>query len=76
MSSPVYSNRQAAIEAEILPLLKDKADNYNISDLADRTLSWIPDGYGISYFLDHDSVDFWAEAAHCLYEPSPNPTHP
>lgn len=63
-ATTAYPSRRAAIEGEILPLLGDNAENYNISALADKTLDWIPAGYGISYFLDH-SVDFQAAAAEC-----------
>ena len=59
-----YTNRKAAIEAEILPLLGDNAENYDINALADKTLDWIPNGYGITYFLNH-AVDFQAAAAEC-----------
>lgn len=59
-----YPNRKAAIDGEILPLLGDNAENYDIAALADKTLDWIPAGYGISYFLDRD-VDFQAAAAEC-----------
>lgn len=57
-----YPNRRAAIEAEILPRLGDNADQYDIAALADKTLDWVPNGYGISYFLDR-TIDFWAAAA-------------
>lgn len=59
-----YPNRKAAIEAEILPLLGDNADKYDIAALADKTLDWIPNGYGITYFLNH-AVDFQDAAAEC-----------
>lgn len=59
-----YPNRKAAIEAEILPLLGDNAENYDINALADKTLDWVPDGYGICYFLDR-GVDFWATTDEC-----------
>lgn len=59
-----YPNRKAAIDAEILPRLGDTADKYDIAALADKTLEWIPNGYGISYFLNR-GVDFQAAAAEC-----------
>lgn len=59
-----YPSRRAAIDAEILPRLGDTAEKYDIAALADKTLSWIPDEYGVVYFLDRD-VDFWAAAAEC-----------
>lgn len=59
-----YPSRRAAIEEEILPRLGDTADKYDIAALADKTLDWIPDGYGVMYFLDH-SADFQAAAAEC-----------
>lgn len=64
MTAPTaYPNRKAAIEAEILPLLGDNAENYDIAALADKTLDWIPDGYGVTYFRNH--ADFQAAAAEC-----------
>lgn len=63
-ATTAYPNRRAAIEAEILPLLGDNADKYDIAALADKTLDWIPNGYGISYFLDR-GVDLQAAAAEC-----------
>lgn len=59
-----YPSRRAAIDGEILPRLGDTADKYDIAALADKTLDWVPDGYGISYFLDRN-VDFQTEAAAC-----------
>ena len=59
-----YPSRRAAIDGEILPRLGDTADKYDIEALADKTLEWIPDGYGAVYFLDH-SVDFQDAAAEC-----------
>lgn len=59
-----YPSRRAAIEAEILPRLGDNADKYDIAALADKTLDWVPAGYGISYFLNR-SVDFQTAAAEC-----------
>lgn len=65
MTAPTaYPSRRAAIEGEILPLLGDNACNYDINTLADKTLDWIPNGYGITYFLNH-GVDFQAAAAEC-----------
>jgi len=65
MTAPTaYPNRKAAIDGEILPLLGDNAEHYDISALADKTLDWIPDGYGITYFLNR-GVDFQAAAAEC-----------
>ena len=63
-STTAYPSRRAAIDGEILPRLGDNADKYDIAALADKTLDWVSNGYGISYFLDHD-VDFQAEAAEC-----------
>ena len=59
-----YPSRRAAIEAEILPRLGDSAKQYDIAALADKTLDWVSNGYGISYFLNH-SADFQAAAAEC-----------
>lgn len=59
-----YPNRAAAINSELIPLLGDDSHSYDITELADRTLDWIPDGYGMAYFLN-PGVDFWAEAAAC-----------
>lgn len=59
-----YPSRRSAIDAEILPRLGDNADKYDISALADKTLDWVPDGYGISYFLNR-TIDFRAAAAEC-----------
>lgn len=59
-----YPNRKAAIDGEILPRLGDNADKYDIAALADKTLDWVPAGYGISYFLDQ-GVDFQAASAEC-----------
>ena len=64
-ATAAYPNRKAAIDGEILPLLGDNAENYDINALADKTLSWIPDEYGVVYFLDHSAVDFQAAAAEC-----------
>lgn len=58
-----YPSRRAAIDAEILPRLGDNAENYDIAALADKTLDWIPNGYGITYFLNH--ADFQAAADEC-----------
>lgn len=63
-ATTAYPSRRAAIDGEILPRLGDTTDKYDIEALADKTLEWIPDGYGAVYFLNH-SVDFWAEAAEC-----------
>ena len=63
-STTAYPSRRAAIDGEILPRLGDTADKYDIEALADKTLEWIPDGYGAVYFLNH-TTDFWAEAAEC-----------
>lgn len=60
-----YPNRQAAIKGEILSHLEDSANRYNINALADKIIDWIPNGYGISYFIDHSRVDFWKEAEAC-----------
>lgn len=62
-ATTAYPSRKAAIEGEILPLLGDNACNYDINALADKTLDWIPAGYGITYFRNH--ADFWAAAAEC-----------
>lgn len=59
-----YPSRRAAIDEEILPRLGDNADKYDIEALADKTLDWVPNGYGFSYFLDRN-VDFQTEAAEC-----------
>lgn len=59
-----YPNRKAAIDGEILPRLGDNADKYDIAALADKTLDWVPAGYGISYFLNR-TIDFRAAAAEC-----------
>lgn len=64
MTATAYPSRRAAFEAEILPRLGDNPEQYDIAALADKTLEWIPDGYGVVYFLDR-SVDFWAVAAEC-----------
>lgn len=65
MTAPTaYPSRRAAIDNEILPLLGDNAEHYDIAALADKTLDWIPNGYGITYFLNH-AVDFQAAAAEC-----------
>lgn len=59
-----YPNRRAAIDGEILPRLGGTAEKYDVQALADKTLDWVPDGYGFSYFLDCN-VDFQAAAAEC-----------
>ena len=59
-----YPSRRAAIDGEILPRLGGNAEQYDIEALADKTLEWIPNGYGITYFLNH-AVDFQAAAAEC-----------
>ncbi len=65
MTAPTaYPSRRAAIDAEILPRLGNTAEKYDIAALADKTLDWVPAGYGISYFLDR-GVDFQAAAAEC-----------
>lgn len=63
-AATAYPNRKAAIDNEILPLLGDNAEQYDIAALADKTLDWIPDGYGVTYFRNH-SVDFQAACAEC-----------
>lgn len=62
-STTAYPSRRAAIDGEILPRLGDNADKYDIAALADKTLDWIPDGYGVTYFRNH--ADFQAAAAEC-----------
>lgn len=63
-ATTAYTNRRAAIDGEILPRLGDNADKYDIAALADKTLDWVPAGYGISYFLDR-TIDFQTAAAEC-----------
>lgn len=63
-ATTAYPSRRAAIDGEILPRLGGNAEQYDIEALADKTLEWMPDGYGAVYFLNR-SVDFWAEAAEC-----------
>ena len=63
-STTAYPSRRAAIDGEILPRLGDNAEQYDIEALADKTLEWMPDGYGAVYFLNR-TVDFQTAAAEC-----------